>query len=76
MTLALCIAVLLVAVAICVLVMLQSDKDTKLSGTLAGGSDTFFGKNKSNDKDRKYSMATGILSAVFGVLVIVLYIIG
>ena len=76
MTLALCIAVLLVAVAICVLVMLQSDKDTKLSGTLAGGSDTFFGKNKSNDKDRKYSIATGILSAVFGVLVIVLYILG
>ncbi len=76
MTLALCIAVLLVAVAICVLVMLQSDKDTKLSGTLAGGSDTFFGKNKSNDKDRKYSMYTAILSAVFGVLVLVLYIIG
>lgn len=76
MTLALCIILLVVAVAICVLVMLQSDKDTKLSGTLAGGSDTFFGKNKSNDKDRKMSMATAILSAVFVVLVVVMYIIG
>lgn len=76
MTLALCITLLVVAVLICVLVMMQSDKDTKLSGTLAGGADTFFGKNKSNDKDRKLSMATAILSAVFGVLVIVIYIIG
>ena len=76
MTTVLCAILLLVAVLICVLVMLQSDKDTKLSGTLAGGADTFFGKNKANDKDRKYSMATAILSAVFGVLVIVIYIIG
>ena len=76
MTTVLCAILLLVAVAICVLVMLQSDKDTKLSGTLAGGADTFFGKNKANEKDRKYSMFTAILSAVFGVLVIVIYIIG
>ena len=76
MTTVLCAILLLVAVVICVLVMLQSDKDTKLSGTLAGGADTFFGKNKSNDKDRKMSMATAILSVVFIVLVMVIYIIG
>ena len=76
LTLALCIALLVIAVAICVLVMMQSDKDTKLSGTIAGGSDTYFGKNKSNSNDRKFSMATAILSAAFGVLVIVIYIIG
>ena len=76
MTLALCIVLLIVAVVICVLVMLQSDKDTKLSGTIAGGADTFFGKNKSNDKDRQMSMATAILSAAFIVLVMVIYIIG
>ena len=76
MTIALCIALLLIAVVICVLVMMQSDKDTKLSGTIAGGSDTYFGKNKSNSKDKLLSNITAALSAVFGVLVIVIYIIG
>lgn len=76
MTLALCIILLVVAVAICVLVMMQSDKDTKLSGTIAGGTDTYFGKNKSNSRDKLLSNITAILSAVFVVLVVVMYIIG
>lgn len=76
MTLALCIALLVIAVAICVLVMMQSDGESKLSGTIAGGADTFFGKNKSNSKEKLLSNITAILSAVFGVLVIVIYIIG
>ena len=76
MTLALCIALLVIAVAICVLVMMQSDGESKLSGTIAGGADTFFGKNKSNSKEKLLSNVTAILSAVFGVLVIVIYIIG
>ena len=76
MTLALCIALLVVAVLICVLVMMQSDGESKLSGTIAGGADTFFGKNKSNSKEKLLSNVTAILSAVFGVLVIVIYIIG
>jgi preprotein translocase subunit SecG len=76
MTLALCIILLVVAVAICVLVMMQSDKDTKLSGTLAGGTDTYFGKNKGNSRDKLLSNITAILSAVFVVLVVVMYIIG
>jgi len=76
MTLALCIALLVIAVAICVLVMMQSDGESKLSGTIAGGADTFFGKNKSNSKEKLLSNVTAILSAVFGVLVIIIYIIG
>ena len=76
MTLALCIALLVVAIAICVLVMLQSDKDTKLSGTIAGGSDTYFGKNKGNSREKLLSNITAILSAVFVVLVLVMYLIG
>ena len=73
---ALCIILLVVAIAICVLVMMQSDKDTKLSGTIAGGSDTYFGKNKGNSRDKLLSNITAILSAVFVVLVVVMYIIG
>jgi preprotein translocase subunit SecG len=76
MTLALCIILLVVAVAICVLVMMQSDKDTKLSGTIAGGSDTYFGKNKGNTRDKLLSKLTAVISVVFVLLVVAMYIIG
>ena len=76
MTIALCIILIVMAVAICALVMMQSDKDTKLSGTIAGGSETYFGKNKSNTRDKILSNITAVLSAVFVVRVLVMYIIG
>ena len=66
---------LALAIAISVLVMLQSGNDGKLSGTIAGGSETFFGKSKARTRDKKLSMWAGICSAVFAVAVIVLYII-
>ena len=66
---------LALAIAISVLVMCQSGNDGKLSGTIAGGSETFFGKSKVHTRDKKLSMWTGICSAVFAVAVVVLYII-
>lgn len=66
---------LALAIAISVLVMFQSGNDGKLSGTIAGGSETFFGKSKAHTRDKKLSMWTGICSAVFAVAVVVLYII-
>ena len=75
MTLALCIILLVVAVAICVLVMMQSDKDTKLSGTIAGGSDTFYGKDKSAHSERSLFKWTIIFSVIFAVCVLAVYII-
>ena len=66
---------LALALVISVLVMLQSGKDSKLSGTIAGGSETFFGKSKIHTRDKKLSMWTGICSALFAVAVIVMYII-
>jgi preprotein translocase subunit SecG len=55
-------------------VLLQSGKDKRLSGTIAGAAETFFGKGKSKDRDRKLSLATTILSFVFVILVVVMYI--
>ena len=66
---------LALAVVISVLVMFQSGNDGKLSGTIAGGSETFYGKSKARDRDKTLSMWTGICSAVFAVAVVVLYII-
>lgn len=72
----LCGVLLVLAVVICVLVMMQSDKDTKLSGTIAGGSDTYFGKNKGNTRDKLLSKLTAVISVVFVLLVVAMYIIG
>ena len=56
-------------------VLMQSGKDKRLSGTIAGAAETFFGKGKSKERDRKLSMATTILSFVFVILVVVMYIV-
>ena len=40
------IILLVLAVALVALVLFQSGKDKKLSGTIAGGAETFFGKSK------------------------------
>ena len=69
-------AILLVlAVALVALVLMQQGKDKKLSGAIAGGSDTFYGKNKTADKDKVMSLITGIISVVFVAIVIAMYLI-
>ena len=66
---------LLLAVALVALVLMQQGKDKKLSGAIAGGSDTFYGKNKTADKDKVKSVITAIVGVVFGAIVIAMYLI-
>ena len=66
---------LALAIVISVLVMFQSGSESKLSGTISGGSETFFGKSKIHTRDKKLSMWTGVCSALFAVAVIVLFVI-
>lgn len=74
MVIGLGIAVIVVALFLIVAVLMQSGKDTRLSGTIAGGAETFFGKSKANTWDRILSKLTVIVSIVFGLLVIVMYV--
>ena len=74
MEIALGIVICVLALVLVACVLLQSGKDKRLSGTIAGAAETFFGKGKSKDRDRKLSMATTILSFVFVILVVVMYI--
>jgi len=69
------IVLLVLALAISACVMFQSGNEGKLSGTIAGGNETFFGKSKAHTRDKRLSLITGICSAVFAVVAIVLYII-
>lgn len=59
------------AVAIIVVVLLQDSRKSGLSGSIAGGAETFFGKNKARSLDGKLARWTKILAAVFIVLTVV-----
>ena len=54
-----------------VLVLMQQSKATGLSGSIAGGAETFFGKKKAASYEGKLELLTG---AVFMVLCLVLLI--
>ena len=62
------------AVVLVVAVLMQSGKDKGLSGSIAGGAETFFGKSKGGTLDKLLSRITIIVSVLFVALVIVLVI--
>lgn len=67
--------VLLVSAAfIVVAVTLQKSNDEGLSGTISGGSETFYGKDKSADTDRALYKWTLIASIVFGIAVLAVFV--
>ena len=66
---------LALAIAIIALVLVQQGKDKRLSSTIAGGSDTFYGKSKEADKDKVLSTITAIAAALFVVIVVAMYLI-
>ena len=74
MEIALGIAVIVLSLVLIVAVLMQSGKDTRLSGTIAGGAETFFGKSKANDWDRVLSKLTVAVSIVFALVVIAMYL--
>ena len=55
-------------------VLAQSGKEKGLSGSIVGGADTFGGKSKKAKKDALLNTLTTILSIVFAVLAVALYI--
>lgn len=68
------ILLLACAVFIVVSVTVQKSSDDGLSGTIAGGSETYYGKDKSMKKGRLLSKWTLIVVAVFAVAVVVAYV--
>lgn len=60
--------------ALIVLVLMQQGKSAGLSGAIAGGAETFFGKKKAASYEGKMALLTKITAAVFMVLTVVLVI--
>ena len=76
-TLSIVVGILLLALALflIVAVLMQQGKSHNLSGTIAGGAETFFGKSKAQSMNKKLSLVTSIVAVVFVVVVLVLTII-
>jgi preprotein translocase subunit SecG len=62
------------AIAIIVVVLLQSGKAAGLSGSIAGGAETFFGKNKGRTIDAMLSKYTTYIAIGFMITSIMLYL--
>ncbi|MBO7303044.1 MAG: preprotein translocase subunit SecG [Clostridia bacterium] len=69
------IILMVLAVAVSILVLMQSGKEKSLSGTIAGAGESFFSKNKGKTKERTLSIVTTVLSIIFAVLAVVFVII-
>ena len=72
----LCSVMIVLSVFLVIAVLMQSGKDSNLSGTIAGGAETFLGKSKGKTVDRILSKATTVVSIIFVVLVLVVYVLG
>lgn len=69
------VILLIAAIFLVIAVLMQSSKSHKLSGTIAGGAETFFGKSKGATIDKKLNTLTAVVAVIFVVLVAVMYII-
>lgn len=66
------IADLVLCVLLIAVVLFQHGKSAGLSGTIAGGAETFFGKNRGRTIDRVLSKLTGVIAVLFVIVTIVL----
>ncbi len=64
---------LIFSLSIIVIVLLQSGKTAGLSGTIAGGAETFFGKNKGRTIDAMLSKYTTFAAIAFIITSILLF---
>jgi len=65
MKIALIVLHIIVAIALIIIVLLQSGKQAGLSGSIAGGAETFFGKNKGRTIDAILSKFTSVAAIIF-----------
>lgn len=69
------IALIIMAIFLVISVLMQSSKNNRGAGTVAGGAETFFGKTKGKTMDALFNKLTTVVTIIFVILVIVLYII-
>ena len=65
----------LASVALIVIVLMQSGKESGLSGAIGGGSETYLGKGKSKNMDQMLASATKWVALAWGLLTLALSLI-
>lgn len=68
------IIIMVFSVVLIAMVLLQSGKDKRLSGTIAGAAETFFAKGKSKTRDKILARVTTVVAFVFVILAVVSFI--
>ena len=68
------IILLVFALFLIVAVLMQQGKAHNLSGAIAGGAETFFGKSKAQPMNKKLSVLTTVVAIVFALLVCAVYV--
>jgi preprotein translocase subunit SecG len=67
------IVLAVISLGLIVAVLLQPGKDKRLSGAIAGGSDTFMAKGKAGKMDQLLGKLTVAMCIIFFVVIVVLY---
>lgn len=62
------IVLILSSIALVVIILIQSNSAKGLSGAIAGGSETYFGKNKKNSIEKKLLIITIVVTIVFALV--------
>ncbi|MBE6680970.1 MAG: preprotein translocase subunit SecG [Ruminococcaceae bacterium] len=69
------ILLIVMAVFLVIAVLMQSSKDHRLGSSIAGGAETFFGKQKGKSMDAMFNKLTTVIAIIFVLLVITLFVI-
>ena len=68
------IIIMVFSAVLITMVLLQSGKDKRLSGTIAGAAETFFAKGKSKTRDKILARVTTVLAFVLVIVAVVFFI--
>lgn len=69
------IILMVMALFLIVAVLIQQGKDKKLSGSIAGGADTYYGKGKGKSWEKILSRLTTVVAILFAILVVAMYVV-
>ena len=72
---ALIVVQIIVSLVLVVIVLLQESKSAGLSGSIAGGAETFFGKNKGRSMDSILKKITAVAAVIFLITSVLLSIV-
>ena len=68
------VILLVFSVFLIISVLMQHGKAKNISGAIAGGAETFFGKTKGSTIDKMLSKITTVVAIIFVIIVVVVYV--